>query len=102
MKKCYLVPAVLTIMLLAISCGPTTPPPETIDYQTLREYEIPAGGIGRHLLVSEKATKEEVLTLATHLRSKYLSKGNIFIFIFDCFRILSLAITGWGGRKKFC
>ena len=28
MKKCYLLIAFLTVMLLAISCGATTPPPE--------------------------------------------------------------------------
>jgi len=83
MRKCYLVLAVLTIMLLAISCGPTAPPPEILDYQVLREWDIPAGGIGMDLLVSETATKEEVLALATHLRAKYLPRGFIFISIFD-------------------
>ena len=83
MKKCYLVLAVLTIMLLAISCGPTTPPPNTLDYEVLREWDIPAGGIGMELLVSETATKEEVLALANSLRSKYLPRGSIFITIFD-------------------
>lgn len=31
MKKGYLIPAVLTIMSLAISCGPTAPPPESTE-----------------------------------------------------------------------
>jgi hypothetical protein len=35
------------------------------------------------ILVSEEATKEEVLTLAYHLRSKNLSMGWIWIDIFD-------------------
>ena len=67
-------------MLIAISCGPTAP---TLDYQVLREWDIPAGGIGMELLVSETAIKEEVLTLATYLRSKYSYKGYIFITIYD-------------------
>jgi len=78
MKKRYLVLAVLTIMLLAISCGPTAP----IDYQVLREWKIPAGGIGMELLVDESATKEEVLALAAYLQEKY-SDGTIYIDIFD-------------------
>jgi hypothetical protein len=82
MKKCYLVLAVLTIMLLAISCGPTTPPPKTLDYQVLREWDIPAGGIGMELLVSETATKEEVLALANYLRSEH-PKGYLYISIYD-------------------
>jgi len=82
MKKCYLVLVVLAIMLLAISCGPTAPPPEILDYQVLREWDIPAGGIGMDILVSETATKEEALALATYLRSKH-SKGNLFVSIFD-------------------
>jgi len=78
MKKQYLVLAVLTIMLLAISCGPTAP----IDYQVLREWKIPAGGIGMELLVDETATKDEVLALAAHLRQEH-SDGYIYIDIFD-------------------
>jgi hypothetical protein len=81
MKKCYLVLAVLTIMLLAISCGPTTPLPKTLDYQVLREWD-PDGGIGMELLVSETATKEEVLVLARYLRSEH-SKGYLYISIYD-------------------
>ena len=82
MKKCYLVLAVLTIMLLAVSCGPTAPPPKTLDYQVLREWDIPAGGIGMELLVDDSATKEEVLALAAHLREEH-SDGYIYIDIFD-------------------
>ncbi len=78
MKKCYLVLAVLTIMLLAISCGPTAP----IDYQALREWDVPVGGIGMELLVDESATKEEVLALAAYLRQEH-SDGFLYIDIFD-------------------
>ena len=78
MKKWYLVIAVLTIMLLAISCGPTAP----IDYQVLREWKIPAGGIGMEFLVNESATREEVLALADHLREEY-SDGYLIMDIFD-------------------
>ena len=81
MKKCYLILAVLTIMLLVIGCGATTSP-SPIDYQVIREWEIPAGGIGMEILVDEIATKEEVLALADHLRKEY-SDGHIIIDIFD-------------------
>jgi len=78
MKKRYLILAVLTIMLLAISCGPAAP----IDYQVLREWKIPAGGIGMELLVDESATKEEVLALAAYLWEEH-SNGYLIIDIFD-------------------
>ncbi len=78
MGKRYLVLAVLMIILLAASCGPTTP----MDYQVLREWKIPAGGIGMELLVDESATKGEVLALAAHLRDEH-SDGYIYIDIFD-------------------
>ena len=54
-----------------------------ITFKTLRRWNVPSGGIGMELLVSEKATKKEVMALAQHLRSKYLSKGFINIHIFD-------------------
>jgi len=53
------------------------------EFKTLRRWNIPAGGIGMELLVSEKATKKEVIALAQYLRSKYSSKGFINIEIFD-------------------
>jgi len=53
-----------------------------IDYKIFRQWNIPAGGIGADILVSEKAKKEEVMVLAKALRRKYF-KSNIFIFIFD-------------------
>lgn len=84
-RLAWLLTAIL-IFNLAISCAPAAPaepaPPETLDYQVLREWDIPAGGIGMELLVSETATKEEVLALATYLREEY-SNGHIYIYIFD-------------------
>lgn len=79
---------VMFIVGIATSSPSTTPPStptsvQTIDYQVLRRWDIPAGGIGGELLVSENATKEEVLALASSLRSKYLSEGYIQIVIFD-------------------
>ncbi len=79
---CTLASAILAVGLL-IGCGEKTEVPKTIDYQVLRQWNIPAGGIGMEILVSENATKEKVLALASSLRSKYLSGGFIFIDIFD-------------------
>lgn len=59
------------------------PKPVLPKYEVLREWEIPAGGIGMNILVSQKAKKEEVLALARHLRIKNKPKGYIFIHIFD-------------------
>jgi len=71
---------------LSIGCGEKTEAPKTIDYQVLRQWSIPTwhtpgGGIGMELLVSEDATKEEVLALANSLRSKYLPRKDYFITI---------------------
>ena len=54
-----------------------------IDFEILRRWTPQRGGIGMVLLVSEEATKEEILCLARHLRSNYLSKGWVLIDIFD-------------------
>lgn len=58
-----------------------------IPYKVLRQWtpERPDGepAIGMMLLVSEKATKDEVMVLAQHLRAENLSKGWIWIDIFD-------------------
>jgi len=70
----------ILISSLAISCGPAAP--ETLDYQILREWDIPEGSIGMELLVDESATRGEVLALAAHLREEY-SHGYIYIDIFD-------------------
>ena len=85
-------------MLLAISCGPAAP---TLDYQVLREWDIPAGGIGMELLVSETAIKEEVLTLATYLRSKYSYKGYVFISILDSKEAQTNKIQGTMSDEEF-
>ncbi len=79
---CILASVVLAAGLL-IGCGEKTEVPKTIDYQVIRQWAIPAGGIGMDILVSEEATKEEVLALANSLRSKYLPGGYIYIQIFD-------------------
>jgi len=76
----YLTPTPNTQQKTEISMEPKKP---SITFKTLRRWDIPAGGIGIELLVSEKATKKEVMALAQHLRSKYLSKGFVNIQIFD-------------------
>jgi len=73
---------ILAIGLLT-GCGEKAEVPKTIDYQVIRQWEVPAGGIGMDILVSEDATKEEVLALANSLRSEYLPGGYIYIQIFD-------------------
>ena len=64
-------------------CGENTKSAKTIDYKVLRQWSIPAGGVGMELLVSTDTTKEQALELASSLRSKYLSQGYIAIQIFD-------------------
>ena len=54
-----------------------------IDYEVLKKWNRPGGGVGMEVLVSEKASKEQVLTLARKLRSKYQSQRHINIDIFD-------------------
>ena len=54
-----------------------------IAYETLRRWTPQGGGVGMIILVSEETTKEEVLALARHLRSEYLSMGWVWIDIFD-------------------
>ncbi len=98
MKKCYLVLSFLTIMLLAVSCGTTAPP---LGYQVLREWDIPAGGIGMDILVSETATKEEALALANYLRSEYSYKGNLFISIYDSKEAQSSNFQGVMSDEEF-
>jgi hypothetical protein len=66
-----------------IGCGEKAEIPEIIKYQVLRQWTVPAGGIGMEILVSEDAAKEEVLALASSLHSKYLPEGYIYIQIFD-------------------
>lgn len=54
-----------------------------IDYETLRRWTIPAGGVGMEILVAEEATKEEVLSLAVHIKSNFFPTGFLIIQIFD-------------------
>ena len=68
------------LLTSGISCTKTEAP-KTIDYQVIGQGAIP--GIGMTILVSENATKADVLALANSLRSKYLSGGYISIDIFD-------------------
>jgi len=54
-----------------------------IKYETLRQSNIPAGGVSMDILVSEDATKEEVLSLAKYFRSTCLPDHFILVNIFD-------------------
>ena len=78
-----LILVLVTILLLTLIGSESKSEQTLIPFEMLRQWSIPAGGVGMEILVSEKASKEEVLSLAQHLRSKYLSKGYIFIQIFD-------------------
>jgi len=53
-----------------------------IKYEVFRDYGL---GSRKVILVSEKATKEEVLTLASYLKTNYMAESNgwVFIEIFD-------------------
>lgn len=54
----------------------------SINYEIFRNY---GPGARKVILVSEKATKEEVLTLAYYLKTLYMTErnGRVFIQIFD-------------------
>ena len=52
-----------------------------IDYEVLKNWSKNRF-VGMQILVSEKSTKEEVMALAKHLRSKYVG-SIISIYIFD-------------------
>lgn len=54
-----------------------------IDYQILRKWIPGISGVGMDILVSECASKEEVLKLARKLRKESKPKGSVFISIFD-------------------
>jgi len=56
-----------------------------ITYETLRKWDILVNeGVGMELLVSPSATKQEVMTLARHLKSKYRSRNKyVWVNIFD-------------------
>jgi hypothetical protein len=70
-------------LVVTLDCSKEEAKQDFIAYESLRRWTIPAGGVGMEILVSEEATKEEVLTLAYHLRAKYLSEGFIVIRVFD-------------------
>ena len=56
-----------------------------IAYEILRKWDIRINqGVGMDLLVSPRSTKQEVMTLARHLKNKYLSRNKyVWINIFD-------------------
>lgn len=56
---------------------------DVIEHEVLRTWNIPAGGIGMDILVSEQASKGDILKLASELRKENLSRGTIVINIFD-------------------
>jgi hypothetical protein len=74
-------------VLLSKNEQKTETPKETkqniITYETLRQWTIPAGGVGMQILVSDEATKDEVLSLAKHLRSNSSPKNFFILHIFD-------------------
>lgn len=56
MKKWYLIPTILAIMLLAISCGPSAPPPPEIDEAT---KSMAIEGIMEYTLVRDAAISQK-------------------------------------------
>ena len=71
----------IIVGVAACSGSEQTTTQKTIDYQVIGQGAIP--GVGMTILVSQDATKADVLALANSLRSKYLSGGYISIDIFD-------------------
>ncbi|MDP8239985.1 MAG: hypothetical protein P9X24_12915 [Candidatus Hatepunaea meridiana] len=56
---------------------------EMIEFEVLRSWTPGRKGTGMEILVSKKATKEQVMKLAHFLRKKYKLGGFIWISIFD-------------------
>ena len=54
-----------------------------IQFEVLRQWDIPNNGFGMEILVDEKANKAEVVHLAEAIRSQYLSKYLLTVSIFD-------------------
>ncbi len=54
-----------------------------ISFEVLRKWTPGSKGTGMDILVSETATKEQVLKLANYLKKKHTSSGFIWISIFD-------------------
>ena len=73
----------------SVSAAPAKPSSPIIQYSILRQWRIPtshtpAGGRGMEILVSATSTKEEVLQLATALRSQYAVNDQFLqVDIFD-------------------
>lgn len=98
-KNAAIMVVVITVTLLvALGCGEkeenaqelrteqkTRRPAEIkqniISYETLRQWDINADGVGMEILVSADATKIEVMTLARYLRGKYPSKRHEFLLV---------------------
>lgn len=57
--------------------------PAHLTYEVLRRWTPGARGIGMEILVSEEATKEQVLALSRHLRKEHGGQPMIWIHIFD-------------------
>jgi hypothetical protein len=89
MKKYRFIILSLTILLFLNSYQKTEAEKDAdlIPFEVLKNWQIPPGGIGMIILVSEKATKDEVMKLAVKLRERYIhkykGKGGIYIDIFD-------------------
>jgi len=83
MKKIYSILKLFSILIMIVHFGCSTKKTNIIDYDVLRSWNIPTGGVGFDILVSEHASKDEVLKLASELRNENLSKGKVIIFIFD-------------------
>jgi len=63
---------------------PIAPAAPDISYETLRQWKIGRGGTGIEVLVSESATKAEVMALARSLEERYRKTGGLqVLFIFD-------------------
>jgi len=90
MKKYGFIILSLTILLFLNSYQKTEAQKDArlIPFEVLKKWQIPPGGIGMIILVSEKTTKGEVMELAVRLREQHLDKckkgkGGIWIDIFD-------------------
>lgn len=83
MHKLFPALTLFSIWLILAHSGCSTKRANVIQYDVLRSWNIPAGGVGFDILVSEQASKDEIIKLAAELRNENLSKGNIVINIFD-------------------
>ncbi len=77
--------SIISLLIVLLATPQPTPTQNIIQYEVLKQWTFPMsgfGGIGMDILVSEKATKDEVLNLARYLRTIH-GKGGIMINIFD-------------------